>query len=122
LFGDLQFETNLISIHVTLGVGSGVQLQGVTSPWGLDGAIHGANGPAAPYRPALDGFPMTVVDPRHAWMNFQRNRIFRQLNEEHPRMAWIYRVGQGDIHQEQALPFQPIAEPVEGGVGPVAGA
>ncbi len=60
-----------------------------------DGAIHGANGPAAPYRPALDSFPMTVVDPRHAWMNFQRNRIFRQLNEEHPRMAWIYRVDQG---------------------------
>src|SRR6185437_15649126 len=35
LFGDLQFETNLISIHVTLGVGSGVQLLGVTSRMGL---------------------------------------------------------------------------------------
>ncbi len=53
---------------------------------------------------------MTVVDPRRAWMNFQRNRIFRQLNEEHPRMAWIYRVDQGDTHQEQAMPFRQIAE------------
>ncbi|CAQ46769.1 putative penicillin binding protein [Stenotrophomonas maltophilia K279a] len=29
-------------------------------PWGLDGAIHGANGPAQPHRPTLDSFPMTV--------------------------------------------------------------
>ncbi|MBN5109519.1 hypothetical protein JY464_10620, partial [Stenotrophomonas maltophilia] len=25
-------------------------------PWGLDGAIHGANGPANPRRPAFDSF------------------------------------------------------------------
>ncbi|SMR82924.1 hypothetical protein SAMN05518671_2264 [Stenotrophomonas lactitubi] len=36
-----------------------------------------------------------LVDPRHAWMNLHRNRIFRQFIEEHPRMAWIYRVDQG---------------------------
>ncbi|WP_177177079.1 hypothetical protein [Stenotrophomonas indicatrix] len=36
-----------------------------------------------------------LVDPRHAWMDPHRNRIFRQFVEEHPRMAWIYRVDQG---------------------------
>ncbi|PJL05787.1 hypothetical protein B9Y85_08315 [Stenotrophomonas maltophilia] len=46
-----------------------------------------------------------TVDPRHAWMDLHRNRIFRQLNEEHPRIAWIYRSRRS----------------VEGGVGPVAG-
>ncbi len=30
-------------------------------PWGLDGAIHGANGPAHPHRPASDRFPVTVA-------------------------------------------------------------
>ncbi|MET3152413.1 UNVERIFIED_ORG: hypothetical protein ABIC77_003672 [Stenotrophomonas geniculata] len=30
------------------------------------------------------------VDPRHAWMNLRRNRIFRQLKEQHPRMAWTH--------------------------------
>jgi len=29
-------------------------------PWGLDGAIHGANGPASPHRPTFDSFPVTV--------------------------------------------------------------
>ncbi|OWQ77927.1 hypothetical protein FEO86_09480 [Stenotrophomonas maltophilia] len=29
-------------------------------PWGLDGAIHGANGPADPHRPASDNFPRSV--------------------------------------------------------------
>ncbi|WP_206746827.1 hypothetical protein, partial [Stenotrophomonas maltophilia] len=29
-------------------------------PWGLDGAIHGANGPASPHRPSFDSFPVTV--------------------------------------------------------------
>ncbi len=45
--------------------------------------------------PAFDSFLRPVVDPRHAWMNFHRNRIFRRLNEKHPRMAWIDRVDQG---------------------------
>ncbi len=45
--------------------------------------------------PAFDRFLRSVVDPRHAWMNFHRNRIFRELNEKHPRMAWIDRVDQG---------------------------
>ena len=36
-------------------------------------------------------------------------------------MAWICVSTKVDTHQEQATPFQPIAEPVEGGVGPVAG-
>ncbi|MBA0304486.1 hypothetical protein D7Y36_16675 [Stenotrophomonas maltophilia] len=29
-------------------------------PWGLDGAIHGANGPADPHRPASDSFLRSV--------------------------------------------------------------
>ncbi|HFL6142809.1 TPA: hypothetical protein ACG4NB_004774, partial [Stenotrophomonas maltophilia] len=49
----------------------------------------------------------------------------------HPRMAWIYRVDQGQHLPEQStkvdtdqnnMPFRQIAESVEGGVGPVAGA
>ncbi|AWT13106.1 hypothetical protein DM611_01815 [Stenotrophomonas maltophilia] len=28
-------------------------------------------------------------------MNLHRNRISRELNERHPRVAWIYRVDQG---------------------------
>ncbi|WP_308518338.1 hypothetical protein, partial [uncultured Stenotrophomonas sp.] len=44
-------------------------------PWGLDGAIHGANGPASPPRPTSDRFLVTVVDPRHAWMKSVRSRI-----------------------------------------------
>ena len=43
-------------------------------------------------------------------MNLHRNRIFRQLNEEHPRMAWIYVSTKVDTHQEQAVAFQQIAE------------
>ncbi|WP_329888331.1 hypothetical protein, partial [Stenotrophomonas sepilia] len=31
-----------------------------------------------------------TVDPRHALINLHRIRISRELNEEHPRMAWIY--------------------------------
>ena len=44
--------------------------------------------------PAFDRFPRSV-DPRHAWMNLHRNRIFRMGIEKHPRMAWIYCVDQG---------------------------
>ncbi|HGM6681038.1 TPA: hypothetical protein ACKQAY_002489, partial [Stenotrophomonas maltophilia] len=33
-------------------------------PWGLDGAIHGANGPANPHLPAFDSFPVTVGKSR----------------------------------------------------------
>ncbi|TFZ46869.1 hypothetical protein E5C33_03855, partial [Stenotrophomonas maltophilia] len=45
--------------------------------------------------PAFDRFPRSAVDPRHAWINLHRNRISRIEFEEHPRMAWIYRVDQG---------------------------
>ncbi|MCL1561358.1 hypothetical protein, partial [Xanthomonas nasturtii] len=38
------FEACVISIHEILGVGRGVQLPGVTSPWGLGGGIHAASG------------------------------------------------------------------------------
>ncbi|MET4598592.1 hypothetical protein, partial [Stenotrophomonas sp. 2694] len=72
LFGDLQFETNLISIHVTLGVGSGVQLLGVTSPWGLVRGIHAADTPAQPIYPATDRFlqlPPTQREKRRAKSN-----------------------------------------------------
>ncbi|MNM73403.1 hypothetical protein D3C81_851290 [compost metagenome] len=55
-----------------------------------------------------------LVDPRHAWMDLHRNQIFRQLNEENPRMAWIYVSTKVDTHQQQQ-------KSVEGGVGPVAG-
>ncbi len=36
-------------------------------------------------------------------------------------MAWIYVSTKIDTHQEHSMPFRQIAEPVEGGVGPVAG-
>ncbi|WP_313440973.1 hypothetical protein, partial [Stenotrophomonas sp.] len=59
---------------------------------------------------ALLQHPVTVgrqpVDPRHAWMNLNRNRVFRIEIEMHPRMAWLYCRSQ---------------ETVEGGVGPVEG-
>ncbi len=45
--------------------------------------------------PAFDRSPRSAVDPRHAWMNLHRNRIFRMGIEKHPRMAWIYCVDQG---------------------------
>ena len=80
----------------------------------LDGAIHGANGPAAPHRPTSDRFPLLwvgvdlvdTVDPRHAWMLFVQSSKYSISMKIHPRMAWIY-----DRSQET----------VEGGVGPVAG-
>jgi len=37
--------------------GVGLQDTPQTHPWGLDGAIHGANGPASPHRPTSDSFP-----------------------------------------------------------------
>ncbi|KAG1082676.1 hypothetical protein G6F40_015037 [Rhizopus arrhizus] len=40
-------------------------------PWGLDGAIHGANGPAPLPRPAFASFPRPAVDPRHAGMQLR---------------------------------------------------
>ncbi|MDV9039919.1 hypothetical protein, partial [Stenotrophomonas sp. RAC2] len=33
-------------------------------PWGLDGAIHGANGPASPHRPTFDRLPVTATHMR----------------------------------------------------------
>ncbi|KIS37893.1 hypothetical protein WJ66_04319, partial [Stenotrophomonas maltophilia WJ66] len=48
-----------------------------------------------------------TVDPRHAWMLFVQFSKYSISTEIHPRMAWIYDRSQ---------------EPVEGGVGPVAGA
>ncbi|PSD27657.1 hypothetical protein C7E17_13830 [Stenotrophomonas maltophilia] len=38
-------------------------------------------------------------------MNLHRVRTFRQLIEEHPRMAWIYRVDQGrHLPEQYAVP------------------
>jgi hypothetical protein len=34
-------------------------------------------------------------------MNLHRNRISRQLNEEHPRTAWIYVSTKVDTYQQQ---------------------
>ena len=49
--------------------------------------------------------PLTVsrglLDPRHAWMNFDGNRIFRYWIEEHPRVAWIYVSTKVDTYQQQ---------------------
>ncbi|MBA0304481.1 hypothetical protein D7Y36_16650 [Stenotrophomonas maltophilia] len=33
-------------------------------------------------------------------MNLYRNRTFRELNEEHPRMTWIYRVDKVDTYPQ----------------------
>ncbi|MDF2482352.1 MAG: hypothetical protein K0R79_2709, partial [Stenotrophomonas indicatrix] len=96
------------SIHVTLGVGSGVQLLGVTSPWGLGSRIHAADTPHSDTAPPLTDF-RDLVDPRHAWMNLHRNRIFRYWIEEHPRMAWIYVSTKVDTYQSRK-PFRQIAE------------
>ena len=65
--------------------------------------------PQSDTAPPLTDF-RCLVDPRHAWMNLRRNRIFRQLNEQHLRMAWIYVSTKIDTHQEQAMPFRQIAE------------
>ncbi|MDN8670336.1 hypothetical protein, partial [Stenotrophomonas indicatrix] len=44
-------------------------------------------------------------------MNLHRNRISRQLNEEHPRVAWIYVSTKVDTYQEhRRTPFRQIAE------------
>ena len=53
--------------------------------------------------------PRMLVDPRHAWMNLHRNRIFRHLNEEHPRMAWIYVSTKVDTYQRRK-PFRQLAD------------
>ncbi len=45
------------------------------------------------------------VDPRHAWMNLNRNRKFRSALAKQPRMAWIYRVEQGrHLPEQDAVP------------------
>ncbi len=62
--------------------------------------------------PAYDRSPRSAVDPRHAWMNLHRNRIFRIGIEKHPRMAWIYRVDQG-----RHLPAAAGIRQRRGGVG-----
>ncbi|HHB9431121.1 TPA: hypothetical protein ACOEOA_000129, partial [Stenotrophomonas maltophilia] len=50
-----------------------------------------------------------AVDPRHMWINLHGNRIFRELIEQQPSKARLYR----NAGRSQ--------ESVEGGVGPVAG-
>ncbi|KAG1469809.1 hypothetical protein G6F57_012038 [Rhizopus arrhizus] len=51
--------------------------------------------------PAFDRFLRSAVDPRHAWMNLHRNRIFRELNEIHPRLAWIHVSTKVDTYLQQ---------------------
>ncbi len=63
-------------------------------PCRLGSRIHAADTPHSDTAPSLTDF-RDLMDPRHAWMNLHRVRTFRQLIEEHPRMAWIYRVDQG---------------------------
>ncbi|HIE5971897.1 TPA: hypothetical protein ACXN3R_003902, partial [Stenotrophomonas maltophilia] len=66
----------------------------------LGSRIHAADTPHSDTAPPLTDF-RDLMDPRHAWMNLHRVRTFRQLIEEHPRMAWIYRVDQGRHLPEQ---------------------
>ncbi|PTS75432.1 hypothetical protein DBR20_11795 [Stenotrophomonas sp. HMWF023] len=60
-------------------------------------------------------------------MNLHRDRISRQLIEDHPRMAWIYVSTKVDTHHKADTRQQQQCHPdrlrisVEGGVGPVAG-
>ncbi len=71
-------------------------------PW--DGGAVSECGTAPPLTDFRD-----LVDPRHAWMNLHRNRIFRHLNEEHPRMAWIYVSTKVDTYQSRK-PFRQLAD------------
>ncbi len=61
------------------------------------------------------------VDPRHAWMNLHRNRIFRKRDEKHPRMAWIYCRPRSTSTNSKPRHPDGSRKSVEGGVGPVAG-
>ncbi|WP_329846175.1 hypothetical protein, partial [Stenotrophomonas sepilia] len=72
----------------------------------LGSRIHAADTPHSDTTPPLTD-SSCLVDPRHAWMILQTNRIFRIEFEEHPRMVWI-----NDRSRKS----------VEGGVGPGAGA
>ena len=70
-------------------------------PCSLGRRIHAAHTPqthSAP--PSIVG--RWPVDPRHAWMNLNRNQIFRIEIETHPRMAWLYCVDQGRHPPEQS--------------------
>ncbi len=65
-------------------------------PWGLDGAIHGANGPASPHRPTLDRFRVLLV-------GVDLGRHICQLSNE------FIRVDQGRHLPERTL-FRQIAK------------
>ena len=69
-------------------------------PCRLGRGIHAAATPQSDTAPPLTDL-RDLVDPRHAWMNVHRNRIFRKLIEKHPRMAWIYVSTKVDTYQPQ---------------------
>ena len=74
---------------------------------------HGANGPACPYRPTPDSVPPSGRSTPCVDGSSYRFEINEWIGC-HPRMAWIYASTKVDTHQQPR-------EPVEGGVGPVAG-
>ncbi|QGL62501.1 hypothetical protein FEO87_04230 [Stenotrophomonas maltophilia] len=58
-----------------------------------------------------------------AWIKSNRNRISRQLIEEHPRMAWIYVSTKIDTHQQRGSPpANSRGKLSEAGRGQMAGA
>jgi len=61
---------------------------------------HAADTPHSDTAPPLTDFRCLMDLPR-AWMNLHRNRICRQLNEEHPRVAWIYVSTKVDTYQQR---------------------
>ncbi|AVJ31799.1 hypothetical protein CLM74_02885 [Stenotrophomonas sp. MYb57] len=54
-------------------------------------------------------------------MHLHRNRIFRNRDEKHPRMAWIYCRPRSTPTKSRPCHPDRLRRSVEGGVGPVAG-
>ncbi|WP_333629286.1 hypothetical protein, partial [Stenotrophomonas cyclobalanopsidis] len=54
----------------------------------LDGAIHGANGPAHPHRPAFDSFLRLLGTAGGGCRPLVGTSVRCRMS--HPRMAWLY--------------------------------
>ncbi|WP_219631332.1 hypothetical protein, partial [Stenotrophomonas maltophilia] len=65
------FETRVVFVHVSLGVGSGVQLPGVTSPWGLGRGIHAADTPATGPTPSSTDFCDLLIHAMRGWISIE---------------------------------------------------
>ncbi|QGL63975.1 hypothetical protein FEO87_12265 [Stenotrophomonas maltophilia] len=75
-------------------------------PCRLGSRIHAADTPQSDTAPPSTVVRCLLVHLCFAWIKSNRNRIFRQLIEEHPRMAWIYVSTKVDTHQEQTMTFR----------------